>query len=246
MKDIPLLTAKDVELRVAQISGNVNKAYVSLLVYKDARVDMRILDEVFGQNNWQRHHKMIGDNLYCTISVWDEEKGIWIEKEDVGTESFTEAQKGQASDSFKRAGFNWGIGRELYNAPRIFFPLQTGEAKEGRNGKLQTYEKFTVSEMVYDKQKQEFTTFTVVDKSGNVRFSLGKHHAEALNNSNERYADHVRLPDGKTCEVLAANGKWYNVEALPTDNLLRIVDKPEFTKAHSAITAVINSREVKQ
>lgn len=244
MKDIPLLTAKDVELRVAQISGNVNKAYVSLLVYKDARVDMRILDEVFGQNNWQRHHKMIGDNLYCTISVWDEEKGIWIEKEDVGTESFTEAQKGQASDSFKRAGFNWGIGRELYNAPRIFFPLKNGEAKEGRNGKLQTYEKFTVSEMIYDKQQQEFTVFTVVDKNGNVRFSLGNRHVEAPINNNEE--NHVRFPDGKTCEVLAANGKWYNVEMLPTDNLLKIADKPEFAKARSAITAVIHGREVKQ
>ena len=108
MKEIRLLTADEVECRVATVKKD--NSGCSLLLYKDARVDMRILDETFGPMNWQRHHGR--DNANCIISVWDDDKKQWIEKEDTGTESNTEAAKGLASDSFKRAGFNWGIGRE--------------------------------------------------------------------------------------------------------------------------------------
>ena len=115
MMDTPrALTAADVECRVATCNENG----VSLLLYKTARCDMQVLDETFGPMNWQRKHSR--DNANCTISVWDDEKKQWVEKEDTGTESNTEAEKGLASDSFKRAGFNWGIGRELYTAPFIW------------------------------------------------------------------------------------------------------------------------------
>lgn len=102
----------------------------SLLLYKDARVDMRMLDEVYGPNNWQRSHELINGNLFCTISVWDADKGVWVNKQDVGTESNTEKEKGQASDAFKRAAFNWGIGRELYTAPFIWITLDSSEVYE--------------------------------------------------------------------------------------------------------------------
>lgn len=102
---MPFLTADDVECRVQSLVQDNAKAI--LLIYKDARVDMRILDEVFGATNWQRHHSR--NNANCIISVWDEDKRQWVEKEDTGTESQTEAAKGLASDSFKRAGFNWGM-----------------------------------------------------------------------------------------------------------------------------------------
>ena len=92
---------------------------------------MNILDETVGAMNWQRGHSVIDGNLYCTISIWDEEKEQWIAKSDVGTESNTEKEKGQASDSFKRAGFNWGIGRELYSAPFVYIQLDKSEYKEG-------------------------------------------------------------------------------------------------------------------
>ena len=87
------------------------------MLYKDSRVDMNLLDEVVGAQNWQRMH--LRDNANCIVSIWDEEKKQWIDKEDTGTESNTEKEKGLASDSFKRACVNWGIGRELYTAPQI-------------------------------------------------------------------------------------------------------------------------------
>lgn len=119
MKEIRKLRADEIDVRIAQVFETGSFSGVSLLLYKDARVDQRILDETFGAMNWQRSHQEIDGNLYCTVSVWDEEKKEWVSKQDVGTESYTEAEKGQASDSFKRACFNWGIGRELYSAPSI-------------------------------------------------------------------------------------------------------------------------------
>ena len=100
-----LLTADEIECRI----GTVKAQGVSLLLYKDARTDQNILDEVVGSMNWQRSHQILDGNLYCTVSIWDEEKKQWISKQDVGTESFTEKEKGQASDCFKRACFNFGI-----------------------------------------------------------------------------------------------------------------------------------------
>lgn len=131
------LRASEIDVRVSQ----VKEKWMTLLLYKDARVDQNILDETVGPENWQRSHEIIGDNLYCTVSIWDEVKKAWISKQDVGTESKTEAEKGQASDSFKRACFNWGIGRELYTAPYIKI--------EFRNG-IDKYTKFNVGEISYD------------------------------------------------------------------------------------------------
>mgnify|MGYP001095927157 FL=1 len=99
----PLL-ASEIECRVGSMKPDGSGC--SLLLYKDARVDMRILDEVFGEMNWKRHHDVVNGNLFCTLSVWDDEKKEWVSKQDVGTESNTEKEKGQASDAFKRAGFN--------------------------------------------------------------------------------------------------------------------------------------------
>ena len=113
------LRADEVECRIARVTENG----VQLLLYKDARADMDLLDETVGSLNWNRHHELIGDNLYCTVSIYDYDKNEWIQKQDVGVESFTEAIKGQASDSFKRACTNFGIGRELYSAPFIWVPV---------------------------------------------------------------------------------------------------------------------------
>lgn len=175
---IPLLSARDVELRVAQVSaGNENRGpSCRLLAYKDARVDMRILDEVFGWQNWERHHELIDGQLFCTVSVYDEYKDAWITKQDVGVESKAEAEKGRASDSFKRACFNFGIGRELYDAPVIWIRLEQGEIEKAFGDKVQLSRRlsFHVAEMKYEKALGEFSIFTVVDNKGNVRFKLDK------------------------------------------------------------------------
>lgn len=157
MNGMPLLKAEDIECRMQKIT---DKGAV-LLLYKTARVDMRILDEVYGEMNWQRHHEVINGNLFCTISVWDSEKSQWVSKQDVGTESNAEAEKGQASDAFKRAGFAWGIGRELYDAPFIFI-----------HAPVDKYDRFTVKEIKYSKTERKFTSLVIVDKDGKERFRL--------------------------------------------------------------------------
>lgn len=95
------LKSNEIDVRVATCS----EKGVSLLLYKSARVDQDILDETVGSMNWQRKH--LRDNANCIVEIWDKEKGQWISKEDTGTKSNTEKEKGLASDSFKRACFNW-------------------------------------------------------------------------------------------------------------------------------------------
>lgn len=135
------LRAEEIDCRVATI----NAKGLTLLLYKDARVDQSILDETFGVYGWQRSHQWMGERLYCTVSVRDPETGEWISKQDVGTESYTEKEKGQASDAFKRACFNLGIGRELYTAPFIWIPAEAYTASVGAGGKPTTYDRFKVT-----------------------------------------------------------------------------------------------------
>lgn len=143
MKDFRKLYATEIECRVASILAEG----VYILLYKDARVDQRILDETVGPLNWQRHHTR--DNANCIVSIWDETKKQWIEKEDTGKESFAEAEKGLASDSFKRACFNWGIGRELYTAPRIFISSNDCKIEEYK-GRFSCKDNFFVEGLNYD------------------------------------------------------------------------------------------------
>jgi hypothetical protein len=168
----PTLTAEDIECRVAQVTQNKRGVSASLLLYKDARVDMRLLDEKIGPRNWMRRHTLIAGNLFCTISIWDAEKGQWIEKEDVGTESNTEKEKGQASDAFKRAAFNVGIGRELYTAPRISVTLRDDEYEndeKAKKPKVFPWTKFSVLDVGYN-ERREIVKLAIADMKGEVRF----------------------------------------------------------------------------
>lgn len=142
-----LLTADEVECRVSQVSQYKDECTV--LLYKDARCDMNILDETVGAMNWRREHVLIDGQLFCRVGIREEHENYvsdFVWKEDVGTESYTEAEKGRASDSFKRACVNWGIGRELYTAPNVTVPCKRKE----RNGKYTTYDRFKVAEIGYD------------------------------------------------------------------------------------------------
>lgn len=131
------LRADEVDARV----GTCNEKGFSLLLYKDARCDQNILDETVGPENWQRRHYEVKGNMFCSVGIYDTEKKEWIWKDDCGTESNTEKEKGEASDSFKRACFNWGIGRELYTAPFIYIKGNT-EQKGSRY--IPTYRNFKV------------------------------------------------------------------------------------------------------
>lgn len=140
------LRADEIDCRISQIKKTNDGAGLSLLLYKDARCDQNILDETVGPMNWERKHSR--ENANCTVSIWDSEHERWVSKEDTGTESNTEKEKGLASDSFKRACFNWGIGRELYTAPFIWINSKDCGIKE-YNGKLQCYDRFTVHDIDY-------------------------------------------------------------------------------------------------
>lgn len=176
MDEIRLLGKEDIDVRVAQTTAYNNDGKVvvkaALLLYKDARVDMKVLDELFTPMGWKRTHKLIGDRLYCQVEVWDTEKKEWICKEDVGVESNTEAEKGQASDSFKRACVNWGIGRELYTAPKISVELTDKEYTREQNGKIRVWAQFSVKSIGYDKGARTITSLEIQDRFGNVRFSM--------------------------------------------------------------------------
>ena len=141
------LRADEIECRIAQAKQNG----VSLLLYKDARCDQIILDETVGAMNWQRHHNR--DNANCIVSIWDAEKKQWIGKEDTGTESNTEKEKGLASDSFKRACFNWGIGRELYTAPFIWIKAEDCTSLKSDGQRVKCFDTFDVEKIVIEKKR---------------------------------------------------------------------------------------------
>lgn len=166
------LKANEIDCRIQSLSEKNGTVGAVVLLYKDARVDMRMLDEVVGALNWKREHAIIGDRLYCTVSIYNEKIGEWVGKSDVGTESYTEKEKGQASDSFKRACFNWGIGRELYSAPFTYINLQSNEWQKGKDGKPKSYAKFTVKEIDYD-ENRNISKLIIVDSKGSVRFTMG-------------------------------------------------------------------------
>lgn len=165
MEKFRALRADEVELRVQQVftdDKGIPQA-ATYLLYKDARCDMNILDETVTPLNWKREHKR--ENANCVVSIWDESKKEWVSKEDTGTESNTEAEKGLASDSFKRACFNWGIGRELYTAPNIKITFKGTESKYKKIFGLH------VSEMVVENGQ---ITKLVVSDENEVRFSWAK------------------------------------------------------------------------
>ena len=131
------LTIDQIDFRIQSINKG---GYATILAYKDARVDMQRLDEIAGPLFWKREH--INNNHNCIVSIWNSDINQWISKEDTGTESNTEKAKGLASDSFKRACFNWGIGRELYDYPLIQVEL-IGDGKGNRGDEWRLDEKKT-------------------------------------------------------------------------------------------------------
>ena len=168
------LYADEIEVRVQQLKEYSGKVSAPLLLYKNARVDMDMLDERFGCLGWQREHSFKEGKNYCKVSVFDADKQMWISKEDVGVESNTEETKGEASDSFKRACVNFGIGRELYTAPNISIELTDGDYYSKGNSKfaLNVWTKFRVQEITYNKERR-IESLTIVDQRGRVRFSFG-------------------------------------------------------------------------
>lgn len=210
MNRFRLLRADEIDCRVSQI----NEKGLSLLLYKDARCDMNILDETVGPFRWQRMHSR--DNANCTVSIFDPDAGIWVSKEDTGTESNTEAQKGLASDSFKRACFNWGIGRELYTAPFIWIPAERCTLKEGRNGKLACYDSFEVERIVYG-DSQEITGLSIINAKTRSRvFSWQKGSQVVVPDEQPKVAQKPSQAAQKPNDEVLATRAAYGAAFTPT------------------------------
>lgn len=164
------LLPNEIDVRIGQAIATAKWQGVSLLLYKNARVDMDILDESVGSTNWQRYHEVVNGNLYCTVSIWDDAKGQWISKSDCGVESNTEKEKGEASDAFKRACVNWGIGRELYTAPKDL--LVTCELDDTKKKPKDRKLKFYVSHIAYEGSR--ITELTIVNQDGEALYNFPK------------------------------------------------------------------------
>lgn len=162
------LNADEIEVKVKQINANG----CLLLLYKTARVDMAILDETYPMR-WQSDYKTINGVLYCGIGIQND-KGEWLWRWDCGVESRENEgmeKKGEASDAFKRAGFKWGIGRELYTAPFIWAKVDTEPVKD-KNGKevwqlKDRYAKFSVSTIKYS-EGGDIIFLVIADDKGKV------------------------------------------------------------------------------
>lgn len=171
------LLPDEIEVRVQQAIESKGKPHANLLLYKNARVDMDLLDEQFGCLGWQREHTFKNNRNYCKVSVYDKDHDRWVSKEDVGVESNTEEVKGEASDSFKRACVNLGIGRELYTAPSIFVELTDSEVSDNgvdkygnKKYKCKSWVTFRVSHIEYD-EKRSIKDIVIVDRYGNIRYT---------------------------------------------------------------------------
>ena len=174
------LEIHQIDFRVQSINAG---GYATILAYKDARVDQQRLDDVVGALNWKREHTK--DNHNCVVSIWCDDKKQWVSKEDTGTESNTEKEKGLASDSFKRACFNWGIGRELYDYPIISVKLNPNEITE-KNGKKYASWNFKLKEWTWFAQFAEGKISFLAARDNNldakgvgvVRFQWGKYNKQ--------------------------------------------------------------------
>lgn len=243
------LHADEIELRV----GTVSAKGATLLLYKDARCDQTVLDETVGAMNWQRHHSR--DNANCTVSIWDAEKQMWISKEDTGTESMTEKEKGLASDSFKRACTNWGIGRELYSSPWIFVPVPTQKKQNGGRG-FELCDPYyfygaKVSSIEYD-EKRKISALTIVDEDGNEIFRHPKGRKSAPKKTapkkEEPKVEPISVEDAdwlktKLMETNSDTAKFLAYVSNATGHLIASVDSMTYDEFDVATTAITRKME---
>ena len=193
-----LLRADEIECRISQIS----EKGLSLLLYKTARTDANLLDEVVGPENWENDFKVVDGVLYGGIGIWVDGKIIW--KWDAGTESNNEAEKGRASDAFKRAGFKWGIGRELYSAPFIWIDAAECNITKNDKGKWVCYDTFEVSDISYN-EKREITGLAITSvKRRKCVYKLGEYKYTAEPSKTQHSAN----KGGKTPSE-APDGNYY-------------------------------------
>lgn len=226
-----LLKASEIECRAGVIS---NKG-LSLLLYKDARADQRILDETFGIFGWKRSHQSINGDLYCTVEIFDKETGMWVSKQDAGAagRSEKEREKSLASDSFKRACFNWGIGRELYTAPFIWIPAERTEIQE-RGGKFCCNDHFSVATIAYNDERA-ISSISITNSKYKVVYVMGADNSvNSLSSTQIASLKKELARTGVTADEVKARYKVGKIEDMPGDIYKKAMSALSRTKSAGA------------
>lgn len=226
-----LLKASEIECRAGVIS---NKG-LSLLLYKDARADQRILDETFGIFGWKRSHQSINGDLYCTVEILDKETGMWVSKQDAGAagKAEKEREKSLASDSFKRACFNWGIGRELYTAPFIWIPAERTEIQE-RGGKFCCNDRFSVATIAYNDERA-ISSLSITNSKYKVVYVMGSDNSvNSLSSTQIASLKKELARTGVTADEVKARYNVGNIEDMPGDIYKKAMSALSRTKSAGA------------
>ena len=219
------LKANEVEIRI----GMVRENGLSLLLYKNSRTDMDLLDEVVGPMNWQRHHTR--ENHNCIVSIYDEKRKEWIQKEDTGTESYTEKEKGLASDSFKRACTNWGIGRELYSAPFIWVSSEKANIKENK-GKWICRDRFEVTAIKSENKRIIRLAIKNTTKGCSV-FDLNplretKKETETISEEDQKRLVLASKSNKSIVQALLKEYKYKSLKEIKPEHLEEMIEKAKF------------------
>lgn len=226
-----LLKASEIECR----AGIINNKGLSLLLYKDARADQRILDETFGIFGWKRSHQGINGDLYCTVEIFDKETGTWVSKQDAGAAGKTEKEreKSLASDSFKRACFNWGIGRELYTAPFIWIPAERTEIQE-RGGKFCCNDHFSVATIAYSDERV-INSLSITNSKNKVVYVMGTDNSvHRVSNTQMASLKKELARTGVTADEVKERYNIGNLENMPDDIYRRVMSALSRTKSAGA------------
>lgn len=149
MREIKFRTLKANEIEVRTQSVKNGKA--NMLLYIDSRAVVKLLDETVGNMNWQSEFYTVNNQTMCKISIYDDDRNIWISKSDTGSESNIEAEKGLISDCYKRVLSRWGV-TELYSSPKITWD----DDGYGNSG-------YKVSEIDYNEDR-EITHLVIVNR----------------------------------------------------------------------------------
>lgn len=234
------LRADELECRV----NVINESGFTILIYKDARCDQNVLDETVGKMNWQRDHKEIKGSVYCGVAIWDDNKKQWITKWDCGAESNTEKEKGEASDSFKRACVNWGIGRELYTAPFIYIKGNTQKNSKGKD--VPTFRRLEISKIEYENGK--ITQLEILG-DGMLIFTFGKKGTHTQNDERkiqpkQAVENKDELTIDKAYGLTTTKGKMYG--ELSDEQLQYIVDKSASAMCRKAAQMILDDRKTSE
>lgn len=243
MNKFRVLKAEEIECRV----GTINENGFTLLLYKDARCDQNILDETVGEMNWQRDHKELKGNIYCGVSIYDgTEKGQWITKWDCGAESNTEKEKGEASDSFKRACVNWGIGRELYTSPFIYIKGNVkAKMKNGKEVYVPTYNSIKVKHIAYEEGK---IVDLIITGDGNEIFTMEKRQnaKPQPQEKEEAPTQESLLTEAKTTKFKSGTHVGECIFDVPTKYLEYLVQNGKNEHFKAVCQAVLDERYFEQ